>query len=114
MTVSLYKKINVTLQFHHPLILRFSVIATSVQNNKNTRKLFKSVNRFEILSTKLPDKSSTNEVFNQSNRDNDKTKLPPSVFVRGVADFTRLCTKLVDFIVIDNLFFKSSTDNLKI
>jgi len=50
----------------------------------------------------------------QKNSLNDTIKPPPPIFVRGVVDFTGVCTKLVNLIGADNFFCKSSADHLKI
>jgi len=41
-------------------------------------------------------------------------KLPPLVFVKGIADFPELCKKLIAIIGVDNFICKSSADKLKI
>ncbi|KAL4141409.1 hypothetical protein QTP88_004052 [Uroleucon formosanum] len=55
-----------------------------------------------------------NDVFVHNNSHNDTPKPPSPFFVRGVIDYTEVCTKLVDLIGVDNFFCKSSADRLKI
>lgn len=91
-----------------------SLNSSTLIKNKN-KKLFKSTNRFELLSPdEPPEESSMNDVFVDNNRHNDTPKPPPPIFVRGVIDYTEVCTKLIDLIGVDNFFCKSSADRLKI
>jgi len=55
-----------------------------------------------------------NDVFVDNNSHNDTLKPPPPIFVRGVIDYTEVCTKLIELIGVDNFFCKSSADRLKI
>ncbi|KAL4104420.1 hypothetical protein QTP88_019721 [Uroleucon formosanum] len=55
-----------------------------------------------------------NDVFVHNNIHNDTPKPPPPIFVRGLIDYTEVCTKLVDLVGVDNFFCKSSADRLRI
>lgn len=91
-----------------------SLNSSTLTKNKS-KKLFKSTNRFELLSPdEPPEESSMNDVFVDNNSHNDTPKPPPPIFVRGVIDYTEVCTKLIDIIGVDNFFCKSSADRLKI
>lgn len=46
--------------------------------------------------------------------DHPTIKLPPPIFIKGVEDFPGLCTALINLIGVDNFFYKSTTDHLKI
>ncbi|KAF0765502.1 Uncharacterized protein FWK35_00003380 [Aphis craccivora] len=54
------------------------------------------------------------DVYVDNNSHNDTPKPPPPIFVRGVIDYTKVCTKRIDLIGVDNFFCKSSADRLKI
>ncbi|KAL4131218.1 hypothetical protein QTP88_008559 [Uroleucon formosanum] len=45
---------------------------------------------------------------------NVQNKPPPPIFIKGVADFPELCTRLIELIGVDNFLCKSSADKLKI
>lgn len=86
---------------------------STLTKNKN-KKLFKTKNRFEALSQDEPhEENLMNDIFVQ-NSHNDTLKPPPPIFIRGVNDYTEVCTKLIDLIGVDNFFCKSSGDRLKI
>jgi len=55
-----------------------------------------------------------NDVYVDNNSHNDTPKPPPPIFVRGVIDYTKVFTKRIDLIGVDNFFCKSSADRLKI
>lgn len=55
-----------------------------------------------------------NDVFIHNNSQNDVLKLPPPIFVRGVIDYTEVCSKFIDLIEVDIFFCKSTADELKI
>ena len=55
-----------------------------------------------------------NNVFVHNNSRNDTQKPPLPICVRGVIEFTEVCTELIDLIGVDNFFCKSSADRLKI
>jgi hypothetical protein len=42
------------------------------------------------------------------------SKLPPSIFIRGVEDFPGVCTELIELIGVNNFICKSTVDLLKI
>jgi hypothetical protein len=96
--------------------------------NKN-KKIFFTTNRYEILSQidqidpvqssskfQLNDTHASDVLRNHIKSINIGTKapLPPPIFIRGVIEFTSLCTKLIELIVVDHFYCKASTDRLKI
>lgn len=94
--------------------LSSSSSTSTLTKNKN-KKLFKTTNRFELLSPdEPPEESSSNDVFVPNSSHSVTQKPPPPIFVRGVVDYTEVCTKLIDLIGVDNFFCKSSADRLKI
>jgi len=101
---------------------------------KLRKKIFASANRFEVFASNedqdsnqidglndslLNDTTKNNATNTQPENTNTNTndpriKAPPSVFVRGVEDFPKLCTVLIELIGVENFVCKSSTDRLKI
>ncbi|KAF0753472.1 formin-F-like [Aphis craccivora] len=89
--------------------------------NKN-KKLFFSTNQYEVLSQddppSAPPSNDNNTVPIQNPTDTmnvaPKVLRPPPIFVRGLYNFPYLCTKLIELIGVDNFYFKSSTDRVKI
>ena len=82
------------------------------------KKIFASRNRFEVFSQLDNIDDIPNAVNPTINIDQKNTeslnKSPPPVFVRGVEDFSALCTSLTNLLGVNNFFCKSSTDRLKI
>jgi len=80
------------------------------------------MNRYEVLSQDDPTSASptndNNSVPTQNPTDSinvvPKIQRPPAIFVRGLYKFPDLCTKLIELIVVDNFYCKSSTDRVKI
>jgi hypothetical protein len=87
--------------------------------NKN-KKLFITKNRYESLQAETLIKqnsiadngiqNSTSETPNSVN----PTKPPPPIFVKGIQNFLDLCAALIEIIGVDNFFWKSLADSLKI
>ncbi|KAL4107111.1 hypothetical protein QTP88_018543 [Uroleucon formosanum] len=89
--------------------------------NKN-KKLFFSTNRYEVLSQDDPPSASPSNDNNSAPIQNPTDSInvaptirrPPPIFVRGLYNFSDLCTKLIELIGVDNFYCKSSTDRVKI
>ncbi|VVC46180.1 Pre-C2HC domain [Cinara cedri] len=84
---------------------------------KITKPVFVSTNRFNILNTS--DNLDDSEIHNVSKNNPDSiteqiNSLPPPIFVRNVGNFIELHNHLINLVGSDNLFFKSSANNLKI
>lgn len=93
-------------------------IQTTAQKNKNKKKIFTSRNRYEVLiqDENQAENSSTlpAEQIDIDTNFNVQNKPPPPIFVKGVDDFPELRARLIELIGVDNFFFKSSADKLKI
>lgn len=93
-------------------------IQTTAQKSKNKKKIFTSRNRYEVLiqDENQAENSSTlpAEQIDIDTNFNVQNKPPPPIFVKGVDDFPELCARLIELIGVDNFFFKSSADKLKI
>jgi hypothetical protein len=93
--------------------------------NKN-KQFFFTTNRYEILSQIDPVQSSSKSQLNDTHASDvlqnpiksisigTKAPLLPPICIRGVIEFTSLCTKLIELIGVDNFYCKASTDRLKI
>lgn len=85
--------------------------------NKN-KKLFITKNRFELLQAEPQNtQNSTTDMQNPTSEtpfNPNPIKPPPPVFVKGIMNFTDLCTVLIEKIGVDNFFCKSSSDSMKI
>lgn len=55
-----------------------------------------------------------NLVFEHNNNHNDLIKPPLPTFVKSVADFAGVCTKLIDLVSYNKFCCSSSSDYLKI
>lgn len=82
-------------------------------SSKKSIKLFHSTNRYEILNDENDVEITQNEDPPENNSE-QPIKIPPPVFIKGVENFTDLCTVLIELIGVDNFICKSSVDRLKI
>jgi len=94
-----------------------SDLSPNLNTKKNKKKLFVSVNRFNVLTSNdctnaLPDNSDNSTV------DNPiiiyQIKPPPPIFVKGIINFSDLCSSLIELIGVNNFFCKSLSECLKI
>lgn len=62
--------------------------------------------------------NSTADILNSTSENpnsvNPTKPPPPPIFVKGLVNFTDLCAALIEIIAVDNFFYKSSVDILKI
>lgn len=82
------------------------------------KKLFASRNRFEVFTQQdnnedMQHATNTTNNVDQTNPESH-IKSPPPIFVKGVQDFSELCTSLIEILGVENFICKSSTDRLKI
>jgi len=68
----------------------------------------KCLRKSNLLPTSIPDSSA--ETFNNVNQ----IKPPPSIFVKGIIEFSKICEVLIELIGVDNFYCESSYDRLKI
>ncbi|KAL4123386.1 hypothetical protein QTP88_015582 [Uroleucon formosanum] len=82
---------------------------TTTQKTKNNKNNFISRNRYEVLTQDVnqAENSSTllAEQIDIDTNVNVQNKPPPPIFVKGVADFLELCTRLIELIGVDNFLF---------
>jgi len=82
------------------------------------KKLLASRNRFEVFSQQ----DNNDDIHHATNTTNNVSqtnveshiKSPPPIFVKGVQDFSELCTSLIEILGVENFICKSSSDRLKI
>lgn len=70
--------------------------------------------QIEPATPSIPD---SNQVFYSSTgtaNNVNQIKPPPSIFVKGIIDFSKICEALIELIGVDNFHCKSSSDRLKI
>lgn len=95
-----------------------SGLSPNLNVNKNKKKLFVTANRFSVLtpnvSDNAPPNNSTEENPNIIIDQIDQIKPPPPIFVKGIINFSDLCTSLIELIGVDNFYCKSSSECLKI
>jgi hypothetical protein len=92
-----------------------SDLSPNLNKNQNKKKLFVTANRFDVLTPNnidnAPPDNSTDE---NPNIIIDKIKPPPPIFVKGIINFSDLCSYLIELIGVDNFFCKSLSECLKI
>jgi len=88
-----------------------SGLSPNLNVNKSKKKLFVTANRFSVLtpnvSDNAPPDNSTEENPNIIIDQIDQIKPPPPIFVKGIINFSDLCTSLIELIGVDNFFCKS-------
>lgn len=76
--------------------------------NKNKKKLIVTTNRFSVLTPNVSDNAPPyNSTEENPNIIIDQIKPPPPIFVKGIINFSNLCTSLIELIGVDNFFCKS-------
>lgn len=104
------KQINVIIPVLHIQLPNLHLLIYKIKIKK---KFFATPNRFELLAQDEPAENLSTDA-NPPDIENEVIKPPPPIFIKGVEDFSGLCSILVELIGVDNFVCKSSTDRLKI
>jgi hypothetical protein len=90
-------------------------LSPNLNKSKNKKKLFVTANRFDVLTPNNVDKvPPDNSIDVNPIIIIDQIKPPPPIFVKGIINFSDLCSFLIELIGADNFFCKSLSECLKI
>jgi hypothetical protein len=83
------------------------------QHKIKNKKLFVTANRYEILTQNEHSIVPTDIPTFETPIIEEQIKPPPPIFVKGIINFSDLCTTLIELIGVDNFLCKSSLDCTK-
>lgn len=90
---------------------------SSTETIKKNKLMLASTNRYASLANENSEIKNieTNQINIDLNTENKQIKIkpPPSIFIRGVLDFSAFGTRLIELIGVNNFVIKSTTNNLK-